>query len=160
MGTRYTDELAAWADQKAEKKRRQDAAAVAFLAVRGDVVEAMEAGYALTTIYDHMHETGRVKTSYETFRRHVQRFIKAAPADTAPPTPKAATRSASNSPTTVPAVTPKPAVSAPASPASEQAGKIPSFNFNPTRTKRTCCKPPLMGDEHQGKTVGRPLKCQ
>ena len=43
MGTRYTDELAAWADQKAEKKRRQDAAAVAFLAVRGDVVEAMEA---------------------------------------------------------------------------------------------------------------------
>ena len=84
MGTRYTDELAAWADQKAEKKRRQDAAAVAFLAVRGDVVEATEAGYALTTIYDHMHETGRVKTSYETFRRHVQRFIKAAPADTAP----------------------------------------------------------------------------
>ena len=37
MGTRYTDELAAWADQKAEKKRRQDAAAVAFLAVRGGV---------------------------------------------------------------------------------------------------------------------------
>lgn len=126
MGTRYTDELAAWADQKAEKKRRQDAAAVAFLAVRGDVVEAMEAGYALTTIYDHMHETARVKTSYETFRRHVQRFIKAAPA---------ATRSASNSPTTVPAVTPKPAVPAPASPASEQAGKIPSFNFNPTPNK-------------------------
>ncbi|MGN5824877.1 TraK family protein, partial [Pseudomonas aeruginosa] len=87
--------------------------------------EVEEAGYALTTIYDHMHETGRVKTSYETFRRHVQRFIKAAPADTAPPTPKAATRSASDSPTTVPAVTPKPAVPAPASPPGEQAGKMP-----------------------------------
>ena len=136
MGTRYTDELAAWADQKAEKKHRQDAAAVAFLAVRGDVVEAMEAGYALTTIYDHMHETGRVKTSYETFRRHVQRFIKAAPADTAPPTPKAATRSASNSPAPVPAAMPKPATApVPASPSSEQAGKIPSFNFNPTPNK-------------------------
>ena len=134
MGTRYTDELAAWADQKAEKKRRQDAAAVAFLAVRGDVVEAMEAGYALTTIYDHMHETGRVKTSYETFRRHVQRFIKAAPATT-PPTPKAATRSASNSQATAPAPTPKTAAPVPASPASEQAGKIPSFNFNPTPNK-------------------------
>ena len=57
------------------------------------------------------------------------------PADTAPPTPKAATRSASDSPTTVPAITPKPAVPAPASPASEQAGKIPSFNFNPTPNK-------------------------
>lgn len=135
MGTRYTDELAAWADQKAEKKRRQDTAAVAFLAVRGDVVEAMDAGYALTTIYDHMHETGRVKTSYETFRRHVQRFIKAAPADTAPPTPKAATRSASNSQATAPAPTPKTAAPVPASPASEPAGKIPSFNFNPTPNK-------------------------
>ncbi|MDF5857081.1 TraK family protein [Pseudomonas aeruginosa] len=133
MGTRYTDELAAWADQKAEKKRRQDAAAVAFLAVRGDVVEAMEAGYALTTIYDHMHETGRVKTSYETFRRHVQRFIKAAPAATTPP--KATTRSASSSQATAPAVTPKPAAPAPTTPTSEQTGKIPRFNFNPTPNK-------------------------
>lgn len=135
MGTRYTEELAAWADQKAEKKRRQDTAAVAFLAVRGDVVEAMDAGYALTTIYDHMHETGRVKTSYETFRRHVQRFIKAAPAATTPPTPRATTRSANSSPATVPAVTPKPAAPVPASPASEPGGKIPSFNFNPTPNK-------------------------
>ncbi|EPJ9936798.1 TraK family protein [Pseudomonas aeruginosa] len=140
MGTRYTDELAAWADQKAEKKRRQDSAAVAFLAVRGDVVEAMEAGYALTTIYDHMNETGRVKTSYETFRRHVQRFIKAAPAAPTPPTPKAATRSASSSPATAPAVTPKPATPAEtkATPAPEAASKsagIPSFNFNPTPNK-------------------------
>ncbi len=115
MGTRYTDELAAWADQKAEKKHRQDAAAVAFLAVRGDVVEAMEAGYALTTIYEHMHETGRVRTSYETFRRHVQRFIKAAPAATTPPAPKAATRPASTA----------------RAPAISKSAGIPSFNYNP-----------------------------
>lgn len=136
MGNRYTDELAAWAGTKAEAKRRQDAAAVAFLAVKTDVIEAMEAGYALTTIYEHMHETGRVKTSYETFRRHVQRFIKAAPA-TMSPTPKAATstRSASSAQTTAPAITPKPAAPAPASPASEPGGKIPGFNFNPTPNK-------------------------
>lgn len=132
MGNRYTDELAAWASTKAEAKRRQDTAAVAFLAVKADVIEAMDAGYALTTIYDHMHETGRVKTSYETFRRHVQRFIKAAPATT-PPTPKA--RSASSSQATVPAVTPKPAAPAPTPPTSEQTGKIPRFNFNPTPNK-------------------------
>jgi hypothetical protein len=135
MGNRYTDELAAWASTKAEAKRRQDTAAVAFLAVKADVIEAMEAGYALTTIYDHMHETGRVKTSYETFRRHVQRFIKAAPAAATPPTPKATTRSASSSQATVPAVTPKPAAPARANLAREQAGKIPSFNFNPTPNK-------------------------
>ena len=127
MGNRYTDELAAWASTKAEAKRRQDTAAVAFLAVKADVIEAMEAGYALTTIYDHMHETGRVKASYETFRRHVQRFIKAAPA---------ATRSASSSPpATVPAVTPKPVAPAQTNPTGEQTGKIPRFNFNPTPNK-------------------------
>ncbi|EHG9431336.1 TraK family protein [Salmonella enterica subsp. enterica serovar Worthington] len=135
MGNRYTDELAAWASTKAEAKRRQDTAAVAFLAVKADVIEAMDAGYALTTIYDHMHETGRVKTSYETFRRHVQRFIKAAPAATTPPTPKATTRSTSSSQATVPAVTPKPAAPAPSTPTSEQTGKIPRFNFNPTPNK-------------------------
>ena len=150
MGTRYTDELAAWADQKAEKKHRQDAAAVAFLAVRGDVVEAMEAGYALTTIYDHMHETGRVKTSYETFRRHVQRFIKAAPADTAPPTPKAATRSGSSSTATVQAVTPKPPAPAPAStarnPVISKSAWIPGLNHNPKPDPKE-----LIGDDYKEK---------
>ncbi|PLY11764.1 MAG: conjugal transfer protein TraK [Sedimenticola sp.] len=82
MSKRYTEELAEWADKRAKKKRRQDAVAVAFLAVKANVSEAMEAGYALTTIYEHMHETGRVKCSYETFRRHARRYIKAGSAPT------------------------------------------------------------------------------
>ncbi|MDX6018615.1 TraK family protein [Shewanella indica] len=77
MSKRYTEELAEWAEKRAKKKRRQDAVAVAFLAVKANVSEAMAAGYALTTIYEHMHETGRIKCSYETFRRHVRRYIKA-----------------------------------------------------------------------------------
>ena len=40
----YPDELAAWIEKRAAKKRRQDAAAVAFLAVRGDVKAAMDSG--------------------------------------------------------------------------------------------------------------------
>jgi 16S rRNA C1402 N4-methylase RsmH len=72
----YTDELAEWVDKRAKKKRRQDAAAVAFLAVRLNVKEAIEAGYALSTIWEHMHETGKLKCSYETFRKHVRRYMK------------------------------------------------------------------------------------
>jgi len=79
MAKSYTEELAAWVEKRAEKKRRQDAAAVAFLAVKPDVIEAIEAGYALTTIWEHMHETGKVKCSYETFRKHVHRFIRCSP---------------------------------------------------------------------------------
>ncbi|KGK65821.1 conjugal transfer protein TraK [Xanthomonas citri pv. fuscans] len=76
----YPQELAARIEKRAAKKRRQDATAVAFLAVRADVKAAMDAGYAVTTIYEDMREIGRVKCSYETFRKHVQRYIKAAPA--------------------------------------------------------------------------------
>src|SRR3546814_3691979 len=83
----YPQELAARIEKRAAKKRRQNATAVAFLAVRVDVKAAMDAGYAVTTIYEDMREIGRVKCSYETFRKHVQRYIKAAPAASAPVPP-------------------------------------------------------------------------
>ena len=75
MGKKYTEDLAEWVEKRAEKKRRQDTAAVAFMAVKAHVIEALDAGYAMTTIWEHMHETGKLKCSYETFRKHVQRFI-------------------------------------------------------------------------------------
>jgi len=84
MAKSYTEELAAWVEKRAEKKRQQDAAAVAFMAVKSDVVAAMEVGYAVTTIWEHLHETGKVKCSYETFRTHVHRFIRSAPVKPAP----------------------------------------------------------------------------
>lgn len=77
----YTEELAEWVEKRAKRKRRQDAVVVAFLALRSDVKAATEAGYALTTIWEHMHETGKLKCNYETFRKHVRRFLKPALAD-------------------------------------------------------------------------------
>jgi hypothetical protein len=49
--------------ESSREETRQDTAAVAFLAVKADVIEAIEADYALTTIWEHMHETGRVRPS-------------------------------------------------------------------------------------------------
>ena len=94
----------------------------------------------------HERDEGRIAFKYDAFIKYVNQLIRnteplarpTAPAapTTATPAPKAATRSASNTPAPVPAATPKPAAAAvPASPASEQAGKIPSFNFNPTPYK-------------------------
>lgn len=77
----YTEELAEWVEKRSKKKRRQDATVVAFLALRPDVKAATEAGYALTTIWEHMHETGKLKCNYETFRKHVRRFLKPTQAD-------------------------------------------------------------------------------
>jgi uncharacterized membrane protein len=49
---------------------------VSFLAAKSDVVTAMEAGFSLTTIWEHMKETGRIASSYETFRKHVRKYVK------------------------------------------------------------------------------------
>lgn len=97
MARSYTQELAAWVDGRAKRRRQQDAAAVAFLAVRAQVSAAIDAGYALTTVWAHMHETGKLRCGYETFRKHVRRFITAAPAhraavDARPPDDRAKAR--------------------------------------------------------------------
>jgi hypothetical protein len=39
----------------------------------------MAAGYALKTIWAHLHETGRIACRYETFLKQVRRHIKPPP---------------------------------------------------------------------------------
>ncbi|QSQ62212.1 TraK family protein [Xanthomonas translucens] len=126
----FPDELAAWIEKRAAKKRRQDAAAVAFLAVRGDVKAAMDSGYAVTTIYEYMRETGRVKCSYETFRKHVQRFIKAAPAAPAPVPSPAADQAKGEKPAQQVGGSKAKKPKAPEPKKPESAG-IAGFNYNP-----------------------------
>lgn len=135
MAKSYTEELAAWVEKRAEKKRRQDAAAVAFMAVKSDVVAAMEAGYALTTIWEHMHETGKVKCSYETFRKHVHRFIQSAPVKPAPskPAPSPASvepKGGSTKPEATGAASKKPET-----PKKSEAPVIGGFTFDATPKK-------------------------
>lgn len=76
----FLEELAKWATgaRQTTSPRRKETLA-AFLAVRADVKEAIAAGYALKTIWEHMKETGRVSFRYETFLRHVRRHITNAP---------------------------------------------------------------------------------
>ena len=126
MAKNYTDELAGWVRQHAEKKRLQDSAAVAFVAVKADVVAAMAAGYALTTIWEHMHETGKLKCSYETFRKHVHRFIQS-PA-TEPSVTMAKHGAVKNDVTGGAAKQPKP-------PKKNETPTMGGFTFDPTPNK-------------------------
>jgi hypothetical protein len=75
MAKKYIDELSEWANKRNVKKPRQSMAAVAFMAARDDVKAAMEAGYALKTIWEHMYETGNFPYRYETFLKHTRRHI-------------------------------------------------------------------------------------
>jgi hypothetical protein len=72
----YTETLAEWAKKRETEKSRRDRHWVAFLAVKADVEAAIEAGYALRTIWEHMRETGKITYRYETFLKHVHRLSK------------------------------------------------------------------------------------
>ncbi|EDC6278224.1 TraK family protein [Escherichia coli] len=85
MAKSYTEQLAEWVKKREASRPRQDKNVVAFLAVRADVKDAMDAGYALKTIWEHLHETGKIAYRYETFLKHVKRHIKQAPPDQVKP---------------------------------------------------------------------------
>ncbi|EPI0765652.1 TraK family protein [Vibrio parahaemolyticus] len=71
-----TDDLGQWVQKKQKKKRRQSEATVEFLAVKSFVVESMDAGYSLKLIWEYLVENKYLRSSYETFRTYVHRFIK------------------------------------------------------------------------------------
>lgn len=76
----FLETLAKWAKSERRTTRpRRNETLVIFLAVRDDVKAAIDAGYAIKTIWEHMHETNRVSFRYETFLRYVHRHIKNAP---------------------------------------------------------------------------------
>ena len=72
----YTDELADWVRKRQAPRARHDRHLVAFLAVRADVETAIGAGYSARTVWEHLHETGKVTCRYESFLRHVRLHIR------------------------------------------------------------------------------------
>ncbi|WP_322075507.1 TraK family protein [Burkholderia cenocepacia] len=139
MTKSYPDELAEWVKSRVSKRRRRDEAAVAFLAVKADVEAAQAAGYALFTIWEHMSDTGKVTFSYETFRTHARRFIKAqggapAPVEAAIPVRESAgssrsTRRSQEGKTPRPPGSASPATSGD-SKTHEKPAPMPGFSFN------------------------------
>lgn len=49
---------------------------VAFLAVRADIKEALDAGYPVKTVWENMHELKRIEFGYDTFLNYVNRQIR------------------------------------------------------------------------------------
>lgn len=78
MAKTYVEELSQWVKQKKSAPRR-DKNTVAFLAVKEDVVIAIEAGYSGKTIWEHLKENGKISCRYETFLNHVKKYIRQCP---------------------------------------------------------------------------------
>lgn len=127
MPKTYPEELAEWVKEREAKKPRQDKHVVAFLAVKSDVQTALDAGYAMKTIWEHMKETDRLRCRYETFTQHVKRYIKVLPVAAQIPPLAAPTGSQTKGAKPEPKVGPP--VSAPKPP------KISGFTFDATPKK-------------------------
>jgi hypothetical protein len=76
MSKHYIEDLSAWVSKRKAARSRQDKNLVAFLAVKNDVADALTAGYSMKTIWEHLHELGRIDVRYETFTQYVKRHIK------------------------------------------------------------------------------------
>ena len=74
MAKSYPEQLGDWVKRRESTQR--DKNLVAFLAVRDDVRAAVDAGYAVKTIWSNMSEAGRVKFGYDTFLNYTNRLIR------------------------------------------------------------------------------------
>lgn len=74
MAKTYSEQLGEWVKKKESTQR--DKNLVAFLAVRDDVKMAVEAGFAVKTIWANMHELKRIEFGYDTFLNYVNRLIR------------------------------------------------------------------------------------
>ena len=80
MSKCYTEELSDWMRQQQPPAARTRTGLADFLAVREDVRAAIEAGYSLKLIWQHLHSTHRIRCRYETFLRHVHQHLDPDPA--------------------------------------------------------------------------------
>lgn len=71
---KYIEELAEWANKK-RNTRPRSIARVTFLAMKKDIKEAIENGYSMLLIWEHLRETGKLAVSYNTFTQYVNRYI-------------------------------------------------------------------------------------
>lgn len=68
------DAMAGWACSSQAKDRRSTSLAV-FMALREDVMTAMDAGYSRRTIWEFLADTQKVPFTYGTFIRYVKEHI-------------------------------------------------------------------------------------
>ena len=79
MTKNYTESLSEWVKKRETTRTKRDIQKIAFLAVRADVKAAIEAGYALKTIWEHMTETGKITYRYATFLKYANLECKTVP---------------------------------------------------------------------------------
>ena len=128
MAKSYPEQLGEWVKQRESTQR--DKNLVAFVAVRGDVKAALEAGYAVKTVWANMTETKRIEFSYDTFLNYVNRTLRRPQID------QTTTLTVPESPAILDSSSAKPKAGAKKSAAETSKPEAPAgFTFNPVPNK-------------------------
>ena len=75
MAKKYTKELSDWIKKEDELKVQRSKKLIAFLAVKNDITEAIELGFPISTIWQHLQSKGSIDYQYNTFLRYVRKHI-------------------------------------------------------------------------------------
>lgn len=121
MSKRLTERIAA--HMQTQKPTRSGQNRAAFLAQRDDIKEALTDGWPVKTIWETLHDEGKISFGYDAFISYVNSLIRS------PGEPEKATArppaSSKPAPKKAPPATPKPVP-----PTERKSGVIPSFNHN------------------------------
>lgn len=126
MAKNYPDQLAQWIQQRGQP--RSDKNLIAFMAVHDDVKLALDAGYAVKTIWANLQETGRIGLSYKTFLNYVRRVL-------GPTQQHAAARSIKAASAAAPAAQALSQTSTESTPIRVMPLATPGFTYNPVPNK-------------------------
>jgi hypothetical protein len=121
MAKSLSERIAARSVKKKPSRSAQNRAA--FLALRVDIKQALDDGWPVKSIWETLHEEGKIDFSYQAFRGYANRLILSPPA-TEPPAPPP-----------VAEATPAPGASNPTKPASpktvvKKPDTAAGFTFN------------------------------
>lgn len=130
MAKSLSERIAERAKKKKPSRNAQNRAA--FLAVRVDVKQALDDGWPVKSIWETLHEEGKVTFSYQAFRGYVNRLILAAKPD-APPAPASAPATPGEG-TTPEASTP--AAEGASKTTTQKPAALPGFTFNANPDKK------------------------
>ncbi|MDP2976962.1 MAG: TraK family protein [Anaerolineales bacterium] len=119
MAKSLSERIAARTVKKKPSRSAQNRAA--FLALRVDIKQALDDGWPVKSIWETLHEEGKVDFSYQAFRGYVNRLILSPPA-TDHPSPAAEKLPATGSSNPTKQVAPKATV--------KQPEKATGFTFN------------------------------
>ncbi|MBP8170661.1 hypothetical protein CJF35_21345 [Pseudomonas lundensis] len=125
MAKRLTERIAA--QMQAQKPARSGQNRAAFLALRDDITEALADGWPVKTIWQTLHEEGKISFGYDAFISYVNRLIRAPESTPEPITSAPQKAKPASSTTQKTAASP----ATPAAPTSSKPGEIPGFRFNP-----------------------------